>query len=164
MYAHKPYISPYDKTPWTRRALNARLLCGKLCSAVYGMIYVFIRYETIHCTKGGRSTCSGRSPATTDPDRGQGLQFYEELRSITEKGSNIIAGPNAARQATPSDVYASDRYDASQKLGEEVHARDDAGLLLRRRIGVTSSAHRPHNIADMYRQIIAKLRAWQRRA
>ena len=44
--------------------------------------------------------------------------------------------------------------------GEEVRARDDARLLLRRRIGVNVART---NITDMYSQIIAKLRARQRR-
>jgi len=33
------------------------------------------------------------------------------------------------QQARRSDVYASDRYDASQELGEEVRASGGAGLL-----------------------------------
>ena len=48
------------------------------------------------------------------------------------------------------DVYASDRYDASQKFGEEVRASGGAGLLydsLRRRSGVNVVAHRPRNIS-----------------
>ena len=50
------------------------------------------------------------------------------------------------------DVYASDRYDASQKLGEEIRASGGAGLLydsLRRRGGVNVVAHRPRNITDI---------------
>lgn len=50
------------------------------------------------------------------------------------------------------DVYASDRYDASQKLGEEVRASGGAGLLydsLRRRTGSNVVAHRPRNITDI---------------
>src|SRR3954454_20667168 len=42
------------------------------------------------------------------------------------------------QQTTRSDVYASDRYDVSQQLGEEVRASGRAGLLyhsLRRRTG-----------------------------
>jgi RES domain len=56
------------------------------------------------------------------------------------------------RQATHSDVYASDRYDASQKLGEQVRASGGAGLLydsLRRRTGSNVVAHRPGNITDI---------------
>lgn len=56
------------------------------------------------------------------------------------------------RQTRRSDVYASDRYDASQKLGEEVRARSGAGRLydsLRRRTAVNVAAHRPHNIMDI---------------
>jgi len=56
------------------------------------------------------------------------------------------------QQATRSDVYASNRYDASQKFGEEVRASGGAGLLydsLRRRTGVNVVAHRPRNIMDI---------------
>jgi hypothetical protein len=56
------------------------------------------------------------------------------------------------QQSRRPDVYASDRYDASQKLGEEVRASGGAGLLydsLRRRTGVNVVAHRPRNIADI---------------
>jgi hypothetical protein len=55
------------------------------------------------------------------------------------------------KQATRPDIYASDRYDASQKLGEEVRASGGAGLLydsLRRRTGSNVVAHRPRNITD----------------
>jgi hypothetical protein len=56
------------------------------------------------------------------------------------------------QQTTRADVYASHRYDASQKLGEEVRASGGAGLLydsLRRRTGSNVVAHRPRNIADL---------------
>jgi len=56
------------------------------------------------------------------------------------------------QQTTRPDVYASDRYDASQKLGEEVRARGDAEPLydsLRRRTAVKIAAHRPCDIADI---------------
>jgi hypothetical protein len=56
------------------------------------------------------------------------------------------------QQVTRPDVYASDRYDASQKLGEDVRASDGAGLLydsLRRRNGSNAVAHRPRNIVDI---------------
>jgi hypothetical protein len=56
------------------------------------------------------------------------------------------------QQTTRADVYASDRYDASQKLGEGVRASGEAGLLydsLRRRTGVNVVAHRPRNITDI---------------
>lgn len=55
-------------------------------------------------------------------------------------------------QTIRPDVYASDRYDASQKLGEEIRASGGAGLLydsLRRRSGVNVVAHRPRNIRDI---------------
>jgi hypothetical protein len=56
------------------------------------------------------------------------------------------------QQTTRSEVYASGRYDASQKLGEEVRASGGAGLLynsLRRRNGSNVVAHRPRNITDI---------------
>ena len=55
-------------------------------------------------------------------------------------------------QATRTDIYASNRYDASQKFGEEVRASGGAGLLydsLRRRTGVNVVGHRPRNITDI---------------
>jgi len=55
-------------------------------------------------------------------------------------------------QAIRPDVYASDRYDASQKFGEEVRASGGAGLLydsLRRRSGVNVVAYRPRNITNI---------------
>jgi hypothetical protein len=56
------------------------------------------------------------------------------------------------QQAARPDIYASQRYDASQQLGEEVRASGGAGLIyesLRRRSGVNVVAHRPRNIADI---------------
>jgi hypothetical protein len=56
------------------------------------------------------------------------------------------------QQARRSDVYASDRYDSSQRLGEEIRASGGAGLIynsLRRQSGVNVVAHRPRNIADI---------------
>jgi hypothetical protein len=56
------------------------------------------------------------------------------------------------QQVTRPDVYASDRYVASQKLGEDVRASGGAGLLydsLRRRNGSNAVAHRPRNITDI---------------
>ena len=56
------------------------------------------------------------------------------------------------QQTVRPDVYASDRYDASQKLGEEVRASGGAGLLydsLRRRTGSNVVAHRPRNVTDI---------------
>jgi hypothetical protein len=56
------------------------------------------------------------------------------------------------QQITRPNVYASDRYDASQKLGEDVRASGGAGLLydsLRRRAGSNVVAHRPRNIVDI---------------
>jgi hypothetical protein len=56
------------------------------------------------------------------------------------------------QQATRSDVYASERYDASQKLGEQVRSSGGAGLIyhsLRRQTAVNVVAHRPRNITDI---------------
>jgi hypothetical protein len=56
------------------------------------------------------------------------------------------------QQATRSEVYASERYDAAQKLGEEVRSSGGAGLIydsLRRQTGVNVVAHRPRNITDI---------------
>ena len=59
-----------------------------------------------------------------------------------------ITGQQLARP----DVYASERYDASQKLGEDIRASGGAGLLydsLRRRTGINVVTHRPRNIVDI---------------
>jgi hypothetical protein len=59
-----------------------------------------------------------------------------------------ITGQQPARR----DVYASERYDASQRLGEDIRASGGAGLLydsLRRRTGINVVAHRPRNIVDI---------------
>jgi hypothetical protein len=56
------------------------------------------------------------------------------------------------QQAARPEVYASDRYDAAQKLGEQVRSSGGAGLLydsLRRRTGSNVVAHRPGNITDI---------------
>jgi hypothetical protein len=56
------------------------------------------------------------------------------------------------QQAMRPEVYASDRYDAAQKFGEQVRASGGAGLLydsLRRRTGTNVVAHRPRNITDI---------------
>jgi hypothetical protein len=56
------------------------------------------------------------------------------------------------QQAKYPDVYASDRYDASQKFGEEARASGGAGILydsLRRRAGINVAALRPRNITDI---------------
>jgi hypothetical protein len=71
------------------------------------------------------------------------------------------------QQTRRPDVYASDRYDASQKLGEEVRASAGAGLLydsLRHRTGSNVVAHRPRNIADIVQTDHFKLRSRQHRA
>ena len=56
------------------------------------------------------------------------------------------------QQLTRPDVYASEHYDASQKLGEDIRKSGGAGLIydsLRRRTGVNVVAHRPRNILDI---------------
>ena len=56
------------------------------------------------------------------------------------------------QQLALPDVYASERYDASQKLGEDIRASGRAGLLydsLRRSNGINVVAHRPRNIVDI---------------
>jgi hypothetical protein len=56
------------------------------------------------------------------------------------------------QQVSRPDVYASERYDAPQKLGEDVRASGGAGLLydsLRRRVGTDVVAHRPRNIVEI---------------
>ena len=56
------------------------------------------------------------------------------------------------QQTRRPDIYASDRYGASQKFGEEIRASGGAGLLydsLRRRTGVNVVTHRPRNITDI---------------
>ena len=56
------------------------------------------------------------------------------------------------QQVTRPDVYASERYDVSQKLGEDIRASGGAGLLydsLRRQTGVSVVAHRPRNITEI---------------
>jgi hypothetical protein len=56
------------------------------------------------------------------------------------------------QQPIRPDVYASEHYDASQKLGEEIRTSGGAGLLynsLRRRNGINVVAHRPRNIVDI---------------
>jgi hypothetical protein len=57
-----------------------------------------------------------------------------------------------ARQADHGDLYAPDRYDASQKFGEAIRATGGAGILydsLRRHGGTNVVAYRPRNIADI---------------
>jgi hypothetical protein len=56
------------------------------------------------------------------------------------------------QQPIRPDLYASERYDVSQRLGEKVRAEGGAGLLydsLRRRTGSNVVAHRPRNITDI---------------
>jgi hypothetical protein len=56
------------------------------------------------------------------------------------------------QQADRSDVYASDRYDASQQFGETIRRAGEAGILydsLRRQRGINIVAHRPTNVLDV---------------
>lgn len=55
-------------------------------------------------------------------------------------------------QATMPDVYAPDRYDASQRLGERIRATGGAGIVyasVRHRGGINVVAHRPRNVLDV---------------
>lgn len=59
------------------------------------------------------------------------------------------------RQAKYPDVYAGDRYDASQQFGEDVRASGRAGILytsLRRRSGSNVVAFRTRNITDIVQE------------
>jgi hypothetical protein len=131
------------------------------------------------------------SARTYDPDRGKTTQVIQRGRLPTHEPLNstiqgIRAGTRALRPLIKRRAYcrrcvlqrrkryaclqwpyASERYDASQKLGEEVRASGGAGLIydsLRRQAGVNVVAHRPRNITTLCRQIISKLRSWQRHA
>lgn len=56
------------------------------------------------------------------------------------------------QQASCADVYASDRYDASQRFGEKVRASGGAGILytsVRRRSGTNVAPFRTHDITDI---------------
>jgi hypothetical protein len=56
------------------------------------------------------------------------------------------------QQAERADVYAPDRYDASQQFGEAIRRAGEAGLIydsVRRRGGTNVVAHRPTNILDV---------------
>jgi hypothetical protein len=59
------------------------------------------------------------------------------------------------QQAKYPDVYASDRYDASQQFGEDVRASSDAGLLYtsrRYQFGINVVAFRTRNITDIVQE------------
>jgi hypothetical protein len=59
------------------------------------------------------------------------------------------------QQATYPAVYASDRYDGSQKFGEDVRASGGVGILytsLRRQTGINVVAFRTHNITDIVQE------------
>ncbi|MBX9842652.1 MAG: RES family NAD+ phosphorylase [Xanthobacteraceae bacterium] len=59
------------------------------------------------------------------------------------------------QQSAYPDVYASDRYDASQRFGEEVRASGGAGILytsLRRRSGNNIVAFRTRNITEIVQE------------
>ena len=56
------------------------------------------------------------------------------------------------QRAERSEVYTSDRYDASQQFGETIRRAGEAGILydsLRRLGGTNIVAHRPTNIVDV---------------
>ncbi|NWG26429.1 MAG: RES family NAD+ phosphorylase [Pseudorhodoplanes sp.] len=59
------------------------------------------------------------------------------------------------QQAKYPDVYASDRYDASQKFGEDLRASGGAGILytsLRRQSGTNVVAFRTRNVTDLVQE------------
>jgi len=59
------------------------------------------------------------------------------------------------QQVIYPDVYASDRYDASQQFGEKARASGGAGILytsLRRRSGANVAAFRTYNITDIVQE------------
>ena len=61
----------------------------------------------------------------------------------------------SGQQALYPDVYASDRYDASQQFGEDLRASGGAGILytsLRRQSGTNVVAFRMHNIIDIVQE------------
>jgi hypothetical protein len=75
-------------------------------------------------------------------------------RTYRAYGTTLLGNYHDIRgmQATRPGVYASDHYDAAQKLGEQVRASGGAGLLydsLRRRTGTNVVAHRPRNITEI---------------
>jgi hypothetical protein len=78
-----------------------------------------------------------------------GMRRTYRTYAATLRGTYLdIRGQQAARP----DIYASDSYVASQRLGEEVRASGGAGLLydsLRHRNGTNVVAHRPRNIVDI---------------
>jgi hypothetical protein len=90
-------------------------------------------------------TCGAKRPLATSPQLSRTYRAY----ATTLLGNYLdIRG----QQMTRPDVYASERYDASQKLGEEVRASGGAGLIYdspRRQAGVNVAAHRPRNITDI---------------
>ena len=94
---------------------------------------------------GGRSSPAARSGCTQRSHHDCTYRAY----TATLLGDYLDI---KVRQTTRADAYASDRYDASQKLGEEVRVSGGAGLLydsLRRRTGANVIAHRPRNITDI---------------
>jgi hypothetical protein len=59
------------------------------------------------------------------------------------------------QQAAYPDVYASDRYNASQRFGEDMRASGGAGILytsLRRRAGINAVAFRTRNITEIVQE------------
>ena len=59
------------------------------------------------------------------------------------------------QQAQYPEVYASDRYDASKKFGEDVRSSGGAGILytsLRRKSGINVVAFRTRNITDVVQE------------
>ena len=62
-----------------------------------------------------------------------------------------------------ADVYATDSYAASQRLGERVRASGGAGILydsIRHAGGVNIAAHRPRNVLDVIQTDHFEIRAF----
>ena len=97
-----------------------------------------------------RNRNGGSRGRTSPPTRGSGTK-----RSGTNTGSieaiqrdckGVYLGIRG-QQAERADVYAPDRYDASQQFGEAIRRAGEAGIIydsLRRRGGTNIVAHRPY--------------------
>ena len=105
--------------------------------------------------------CAADDIRTAAAEVGHHLRREAVARSVTTMSrtyraytATLLGGYLDIRgqQVTRPDVYASDRYHASQTLGEKIRASGDAGLLydsLRRRTGINVVTHRPRNIVDI---------------
>ncbi len=87
-----------------------------------------------------RETVARNVVTMTRTYRAYGATLLGDYRDIREQ------------QAALAEVYASDRYDAAQKFGEEIRASGGAGLLyhsLRRLNGTNVVAYRPRNVTNI---------------